>query len=46
MPTTVKLIRGQNSMTVEADVVELTQKHADDYTGQWKEQMNYPTLRC
>ncbi len=39
MQTRVRLIRGRDSMTVEADVVELTQKHADDYTGQWKEQL-------
>ncbi|MBW4557936.1 MAG: GNAT family N-acetyltransferase [Trichormus sp. ATA11-4-KO1] len=39
MPTTVKLIRGQDSINVEADLVELTQKHADEYTEQWKEQL-------
>ncbi|WP_414546257.1 GNAT family N-acetyltransferase [Nostoc sp. CCY0012] len=37
--STVRLIRGQDSMTVEADLVDLTQKHADDYTLQWKEQL-------
>jgi hypothetical protein len=39
MRTTVKLIRGQDGVTVEADLVELRQKHADDYTSQWKEKL-------
>jgi hypothetical protein len=36
----VKLIRGQDNMIVEADLVELLQKHVDDYANKWKEQLN------
>lgn len=39
MPTKVELIRGQDSIAVEADLVELAQKHVNDYTSKWKEQL-------
>ncbi|BCL40033.1 GNAT family N-acetyltransferase [Nostoc sp. MS1] len=39
MRTTVKLIRGQDNITVEADLTELQTKHANDYTSSWKEQL-------
>ncbi|MBD2457725.1 GNAT family N-acetyltransferase [Nostoc sp. FACHB-87] len=39
MQSNVRLIRGQDSITVKADLVELTQKHADEYTSRWKEQL-------
>ncbi|MBG1265440.1 GNAT family N-acetyltransferase [Nostoc sp. WHI] len=39
MRTKVKLIRGQDSMAVKADLVELVQKHANDYASAWKEQL-------
>ena len=39
MRTKVELIRGQDSMTVEAYLVELAQKHVNDYVLQWKEQL-------
>jgi len=35
----VELIRGQDSMTVEAYLVELAQKHVNDYVLLWKEQL-------
>ncbi len=39
MRTKVNLIRGQDSMTVEADLVELAQKHVNDYASKWKKQL-------
>lgn len=35
----VELIRGQDSVTVEAYLVELAQKHVNDYVLLWKEQL-------
>ncbi len=35
----VKLIHGTDGITVEADLVELAQKHVIDYAGKWKEQL-------
>ncbi|MBD2496734.1 MAG: GNAT family N-acetyltransferase [Nostoc sp. TH1S01] len=40
MQSNVRLIRGQDSITIEADLVELRQKHADEYTSRWKEQLS------
>lgn len=40
MRTKVELIRGQDNTIVEGDLVELTQKHVDDYANKWKEQLN------
>ncbi len=39
MRTKVSLIRGQDSIAVEADLVELAQNHVNDYTSNWKEQL-------
>ncbi len=39
MRTKVELIRGQDSMIVEAYLVELAQKHVNDYVLQWKQQL-------
>lgn len=39
MRTKIELIRGQDSMTVEAYLVELVQKHVNDYVLLWKEQL-------
>ena len=35
----IKLICGQDNTIVEADLVELWQKHVDDYANKWKEQL-------
>ncbi|MBH8576094.1 GNAT family N-acetyltransferase [Nostocaceae cyanobacterium CENA369] len=39
MRLTIQLIRCQDNLAVKADLVELKQKHADDYTSNWKEQL-------
>lgn len=39
MQLTIKLIRGQDNLAVAADLVELQQKHSDDYNSTWKEQL-------
>lgn len=39
MPNIVELIRGQDNSIVEADLVELTQKHVNDHANKWKEQL-------
>jgi hypothetical protein len=35
----VQLIRGQDSALVEAYLVELSQKHINDYVSEWKNQL-------
>ncbi|BDA76201.1 hypothetical protein CAL7716_103670 (plasmid) [Calothrix sp. PCC 7716] len=37
MQSKVLLIRGQDNLIVQADLLQLTQKHASDYTSQWKD---------
>ncbi|MCC5640511.1 hypothetical protein LC593_32725 [Nostoc sp. CHAB 5844] len=37
MRTKIQLIRGQDSTDVEAYLVELVQKHVNDYASEWKE---------
>ncbi|WP_341531636.1 GNAT family N-acetyltransferase (plasmid) [Nostoc sp. UHCC 0302] len=35
----VRLIRGQDNIIVEADLVKLAQKHVDDYISRWKDKL-------
>lgn len=39
MQFTVQLIQGQDGVPVEARIVELAQKHVDDYENFWREQL-------
>ncbi|MBD2505605.1 hypothetical protein [Anabaena azotica] len=39
MRISARLIRSQDNVVVEADLVKLTQKHTSDYNSQWKEQL-------
>lgn len=39
MLSLVKLIRGQDNTIVEGNLIELAQKHVDDYANKWKEQL-------